>query len=181
MIKNIRKIRVLIAEANRLDQLGLFKQADILDQRIFKLAEAAPTFSQMIDMANRGAATAQNIQLPSVPEDFSRPPIPNQPPTARPTSRPGDEPPMALSNRGTLYQNTATRDRSARSGVPTAPAPAPAAAPTHTVAKGESLASIAKNKLGDYRKWQQIYDLNKDQIGADPNRINPGTVLKLPA
>ncbi len=50
---------------------------------------------------------------------------------------------------------------------------------THTVAKGETLWSVAQQLLGDGHRWREIYDLNKGQI-PDPHWIHPGQVLQLP-
>ena len=50
---------------------------------------------------------------------------------------------------------------------------------TYTVVKGDSLSKIARDLLGDARKWRAIYELNKDQI-KNPDLIYPGQVLKLP-
>lgn len=50
---------------------------------------------------------------------------------------------------------------------------------TYTVVSGDSLYKIAKAKLSDGSKWQEIYNLNKDII-KNPNLIYPGQVLKLP-
>ena len=50
---------------------------------------------------------------------------------------------------------------------------------TYTVKGGDTLSSIAKNKLGSSSKWKDIYNLNKDII-KDPNLIHKGQKLKLP-
>jgi len=60
-------------------------------------------------------------------------------------------------------------------------APTPAKAQTVTVVKGDTLSSLADRLLYDQSRWREIYDLNKSVIGKDPNRIEPGHVLKLPA
>jgi nucleoid-associated protein YgaU len=61
-------------------------------------------------------------------------------------------------------------------------APPPVAPPrTYTVQKGDSLSLIAKRLLGDMKRWTEIFSLNKDVIGDDPDRIYPGQTLKLPA
>jgi len=51
----------------------------------------------------------------------------------------------------------------------------------YTVKSGDSLSAIAEDKLGDGNRWREIYDANKDQIGADPDLIQPGMKLKLPS
>jgi nucleoid-associated protein YgaU len=50
----------------------------------------------------------------------------------------------------------------------------------YTVKKGDSLWTISKMIYHRADKWQKIYDVNKDAI-KDPNRLKPGTDLKIPA
>ena len=50
---------------------------------------------------------------------------------------------------------------------------------TYTVASGDTLSHIAKRFYGK-PNWQPIFDANRDQL-ADPDRIRPGQVLKIPA
>jgi tetratricopeptide (TPR) repeat protein len=50
----------------------------------------------------------------------------------------------------------------------------------YTVQRGQSLWSIAVNKLGNGRRYLEILDLNP-QLRGDPGRIVPGMELKLPA
>ena len=52
---------------------------------------------------------------------------------------------------------------------------------TYTVKKDDTLSDIAQEKLGDANRWNEIYKLNKDEIGDDPDTIQPGTKLKLPS
>ena len=51
---------------------------------------------------------------------------------------------------------------------------------TYTIAKGDTLSSIAKNHYGKASAWHQIFDANRDVID-DPDRVFPGQVIKLPA
>lgn len=52
---------------------------------------------------------------------------------------------------------------------------------THTVAKGDTLFSIARMYYnGDMSKWRAIYDANRDSIGSDPNKIRVGQKLAIP-
>ena len=50
---------------------------------------------------------------------------------------------------------------------------------TYTVAKGDSLSTIAKAHYGKASAWKSIFEANRDTI-EDPDRIFPGQVIKLP-
>jgi nucleoid-associated protein YgaU len=51
---------------------------------------------------------------------------------------------------------------------------------TYTVVKGDTLSGIAKQFYGKAGKWNAIFEANRDQLD-DPDRIQPGQVLKIPA
>ena len=51
---------------------------------------------------------------------------------------------------------------------------------TYTVKKGDTLSRIARDYLGDPNEYQRIFDANRDQL-RDPDQIQPGQVLKIPA
>lgn len=51
---------------------------------------------------------------------------------------------------------------------------------TYTVKPGDSLWVIASEFLGNGARYPEIYQLNKDTIGPDPDLIHPGQVLTLP-
>lgn len=71
--------------------------------------------------------------------------------------------------------------RAAGAASATAPArPTKAVPSTYTVADGDSLWGIAKQTLGDGSQWRRIYELNQAAIGADPDVIQPGAVLRIP-
>ena len=61
-----------------------------------------------------------------------------------------------------------------------ASASAAASAQTYTVKAGDTLSKIAKEHLGDANAYMKIFNANKDQL-ADPDKIKPGQVLKIPA
>jgi len=54
---------------------------------------------------------------------------------------------------------------------------------TVEVAAGQAdkstLSGIARAQYGDFNLWPLIFDLNKNKIGTDPNRLTPGTRLLL--
>lgn len=75
------------------------------------------------------------------------------------------------------WQNDIVADIQVTGGP--AAAAAPAAAKTYTVKAGDTLGAIAKAHLGNAGAYMQIFDLNKDQL-ADPDKIKPGQVLRLP-
>jgi nucleoid-associated protein YgaU len=51
---------------------------------------------------------------------------------------------------------------------------------SYTVKEGDCLWNIAKDHLGDSSKWQEIYKLNTDQIGDNPDLIHTGATIQLP-
>lgn len=51
---------------------------------------------------------------------------------------------------------------------------------TYTVQKGDTLRKISHEFLGDPNEYMRIYDANRDQLD-DPDQIQPGQVLKIPA
>ena len=63
-------------------------------------------------------------------------------------------------------------------------APAGAAAATastfYTVKKGDTLSAIAKANYGDANAYMKIFEANKPML-ADPDKIYPGQVLRIPA
>lgn len=50
----------------------------------------------------------------------------------------------------------------------------------HTVVSGDTLSAIARQAYGDANKYPAIFDANKPML-ADPNKIYPGQVLRIPA
>ena len=53
---------------------------------------------------------------------------------------------------------------------------------TITVQPGDFLSAIAQRFYGDGSEagWRKIYDANRDVIGSDPAKIEPGMVLTIP-
>jgi nucleoid-associated protein YgaU len=50
----------------------------------------------------------------------------------------------------------------------------------YVAASGDSLSRIAKELLGDAKRWPEIYEANKALIGDNPNLIHPGQKLIIP-
>ena len=50
---------------------------------------------------------------------------------------------------------------------------------TYTVQKGDMLERIARRELGDGRRANEIFEMNRDQLSS-PDDIQPGMVLELP-
>ena len=50
---------------------------------------------------------------------------------------------------------------------------------TYTVKPGDTLSKIARDQLGDANAYMDIFNANRDQL-SDPNKIQPGQVLKIP-
>ncbi|MFT4627646.1 MAG: LysM repeat protein [Myxococcota bacterium] len=51
---------------------------------------------------------------------------------------------------------------------------------TYVVKEGDWLSKIAQRYTGDPQRWPELYALNKEVVGDDPNLIFPGTSLKIP-
>lgn len=51
---------------------------------------------------------------------------------------------------------------------------------TYKVKSGDTLSGISLRQLGDALRWREIYNLNKNIIGSNPNKIEAGQILKLP-
>jgi nucleoid-associated protein YgaU len=50
----------------------------------------------------------------------------------------------------------------------------------YEVQKGDTLSRIARHFYADANAWRRIFDANRDQL-SDPDRIQPGQMLKIPA
>jgi LysM repeat protein len=66
----------------------------------------------------------------------------------------------------------------APTAVPEAP---PRAGTQYVVQPGDTLRSIAQQAYGDAEQWPRIYQANRDVIGPDPDALQAGTRLLLPA
>ncbi|MBV8843674.1 MAG: LysM peptidoglycan-binding domain-containing protein [Bryobacterales bacterium] len=51
---------------------------------------------------------------------------------------------------------------------------------TYTVQAGDSLSKISKQFYGNANDYMKIFEANRDVL-SDPNKINPGQTLKIPA
>ena len=63
--------------------------------------------------------------------------------------------------------------------VQAAPASTASQPSTYTVRAGDTLSKIAKERLGDASRYNEIFEANKDQL-SDPDKIKPGQVLNIP-
>jgi nucleoid-associated protein YgaU len=69
-------------------------------------------------------------------------------------------------------------ERTRLAAEPRAPKPSPQPK-RYKVQRGDSLSTIAKDKLGDASKWRDLHKLNKDKL-PDPAKLQVGMVLNLP-
>jgi len=51
---------------------------------------------------------------------------------------------------------------------------------TYKVQEGDTLFDIARDQLGKAARWNEIYELNRAQLGGDFNFLSPGMELVLP-
>lgn len=52
---------------------------------------------------------------------------------------------------------------------------------TYRVRPGDTFYGIAKDRLGDSSRWQELFELNKEVVHGDPKLLQVGQVLKLPS
>ena len=95
-------------------------------------------------------------------------------------------PAVAATGRPGPPQTAASVVATAIAGLPLPDRPqGPAHARPHgevvTVHAGDSLWSIADERLGVGDRWSEIYALNRTVVGADPDLIQPAQRLRLPA
>lgn len=92
--------------------------------------------------------------------------------------------PQLVASSHTQRLQAATADRpTTNTNTQTPPVQQPATTPanvkTYTVKAGDTLGEIALKTMGTSRKWQKLYEYNKDVL-KDPNHVESGTVLKIP-
>ncbi len=89
-----------------------------------------------------------------------------------PADHPTDAGPAAQPSAGTDPAATATKPSSTTASARITP---PLMRP-YVVQRGDTLTRIAERMLGDAARWEEIYNLNRDQI-HDPDTIREGMVL----
>ncbi len=50
----------------------------------------------------------------------------------------------------------------------------------YKVREGDTLSTIAERVLGSRGRWQELFDMNRDKLKS-PDRVAPGTMLKVPS
>jgi nucleoid-associated protein YgaU len=50
----------------------------------------------------------------------------------------------------------------------------------YRVESGDTLTKVAQQFLSDGQRWKDIYAVNRDVIGNNPNLIHPGQQLRIP-
>ena len=73
---------------------------------------------------------------------------------------------------------TVSAGAAAGQGGPAGGVSAPAG--SYTVQKGDTLSKISKQFYGDANAYKKIFDANRDQL-KDPDKIQPGQVLRIPS
>ncbi|MBO1756469.1 LysM peptidoglycan-binding domain-containing protein [Allobranchiibius sp. CTAmp26] len=116
---------------------------------------------------------------------FSVSPIAVQPALAGSASSAPMVASAATSQPGRVQARAATRETSsAAPETATAlrdPSPRTSGTVQHTVRRGDTLWSIARDHLGDGRRYPEIAALNRVRLGDRPGFLQPGWVLQLPA
>ncbi|MBO9540905.1 peptidoglycan-binding protein [bacterium] len=132
----------------------------------------------------------QEYAAPEEPTKSERPTRPVQGGKAVPAEQPGKTEQAEKPGKTEQAEKPGKAEQGAKPAQPTKPAqteqttkPAeekPAAPTTYVVKTNDNLARIAQQTLGDANRWREIYDLNKQVIGSNPNLILPGQKLQIP-
>jgi nucleoid-associated protein YgaU len=133
----------------------------------FIAMEGGNSFGPTLGGTSVPTAQMPNGQTPT----FTQTPTSYQSPAGNNASMSTVEQP--LTDRGSLLQNN-----TASSGTEfTSKTPMPS---HHVVESGDNLWNIAKEHLGSGARWTEVYELNKNLVGTNPDLIFKGTDLKLP-
>ena len=138
-----------------------------------------------------GTGAAGDSEMSAGPQSGSAPGARPDPPPAPPPLRTGTPPAASGSARSAdpdPADQRPTDERRLTDGRGALPSEEGSpAAPTRTVLPGDSLWEIARAQLPPGadaatidETWREIYALNADAIGSDPNLIRPGQTLLLP-
>lgn len=123
---------------------------------------------------NSFGPTVGGASVPTAPMPATQPQGLAQPaPTYQSAGTDGSSIQGVTPERGSLLQDNTT-------GSGTEIANSNANPAHHVVENGDNLWNIAKDNLGSGSRWTEIYDLNKDVVGSNPNLIFKGADLKLP-
>jgi tetratricopeptide (TPR) repeat protein len=117
---------------------------------------------------------SSTIDLGSIPspQSLSEPPPPSEAPSSPISLAPVDSGDAAAA---------AISDAPAEQPRDAAPAPAPAAGIRHhTVAKGDTLFSLAQRYYGSRSKWRDIYAANRGVLASENSPLKIGMDLKIP-
>ncbi|MFI5357879.1 MAG: LysM peptidoglycan-binding domain-containing protein [Opitutales bacterium] len=129
----------------------------------------APPIRSRAPLDNEGAAGVPMITIPVTPAETApaadEAPVTYAPVQAAPAA--SDEAPVIQA----VPLSPPTR--------PPAAKPAAGTGRTHTVAKGDTLFSLAQKYYGNRSKWRDIYAANRDVLPSE-NGLKPGMQLKIP-
>jgi nucleoid-associated protein YgaU len=118
-----------------------------------------------LNLVNPGRAGAPTIERPSAPRiGTASPGLPPEPPS-EPPSEPSSEPQSKPESK----PETESR-----------PSPAKGSYTIHVVKDGDKLWNLAEKYLGKGHRFGKIIELNKEELGDNPERLRVGLKLKIP-
>lgn len=158
-------------EAEKQRALQLTQAVDGVQEARFEGEEpVAPTLGEdaqaVLDGATEATADSPLQDLPPADED----------------AEPGEPSPSVEAALEPVAEIAAPAAEEPEEEPAQAEAPAPQAAEReYTVRRGESLSIIAARQLGDGSRWREIYEMNRDIIGPNPDGVRDGMTITLPA
>ncbi|HMD61699.1 MAG TPA: LysM peptidoglycan-binding domain-containing protein [Opitutaceae bacterium] len=127
------------------------------------------------------ATHSSSIDLGSIPSPQSL----AEEPTPTPSPAGGAVSPISLAPvaPGEGGASSAIADAPPETPAPQAEAPKPSPAPSarhHTVARGDTLFSLAQRYYGNRSKWRDIYAANREVLASENSTLKIGVELKIP-
>ena len=135
----------------------------------------APPIRSRAVLENESPGGAPMITIPVTPTETTPPAADEAPVTYAPVQAPpaaADEAPVIQA----VPLSAPTRPSAARAAAIRA---TPTSGRTHTVAKGDTLFSLAQKYYGNRSKWRDIYAANRDVLPSETG-LKPGMQLKIP-
>ena len=160
---------------SQIEHLGVEEQIQRLQRENDELKAENTALRAGVAVPATHSSTIELVSVPTPKGPAEEPPAPTAGPVA----------PIALApmGAGDSGASSAISDAPQETPPPQAEAPKPTPAPSvrhHTVARGETLFSLAQKYYGNRSRWRDIYAANRDVLASENATLKIGVELKIP-